>query len=350
MEIMLNGQMVTCSPKEYKELMDMGLLPGQPAGTSAAPQVNGPLGEGWKDQIAEIAKRYSKIEPEKPKFGTCTVTPVYGCMMPAEEAKKPVYAIRRVDDKPTVFYLRKGAYDSMDAGTVLNRAAIPLVTSELCEALLFTSMDAASKFCDEWNDYKSHRDSRVKFDKVDIPSNAIMTYRGGDRVEIADFNMDMHNISIAEPVYTRQDADCTIKAYFLKDEQDGLYLQDLQAGTFTSDQTKALHFKSETEAKLKMYEYNGSKSHTMQVQVEENDLPVENSPEAPGVHMLFACRVVGGASQYIQDVTGECTFTSEPTDAMLYTSLDLAARMAERLNEPSFGHSFAVEAVPVMVP
>ena len=346
MEIMINGQLVTCSPKEYKELMDMGLIPGQPAGTKAVTQ----LDDGWKDQLAELAKRYPKIEPEKPKFGTCTVTPVYGCMIPAEEANKPIYAIRRVDDTPTVFYLRKGVYDSMDAGTALNRVAIPLVTSELCEALLFTSMDAASKFCDEWNDYKSHRDSQVKFCKVDIPPNAIMTYRGGDRVEIEDFNMDMHSISIAEPVCTKQDADGTIKAYFLKDEKDGLYLQDLQAGIFTSDQTKALHFKSETEVSLMMYEYNGYKSHTRQVQVEEKDLPVENSPEAPKIHMMFACRLVDGSSQYIQDATGECTFTSEPTDAMLFTSLDLADRMAARLNEPSFGHPFEVEAVPVMVP
>ena len=28
MEIMLNGQLVSCTPKEYKELMDMGLVPG----------------------------------------------------------------------------------------------------------------------------------------------------------------------------------------------------------------------------------------------------------------------------------------------------------------------------------
>lgn len=77
--------------------------------------------------------------------------------------------------------------------------------------------------------------------------------------------------------------------------------------------------------------------------------PVENSPEAPKIHMMFACRVVDGSSQYIQDATGECTFTPEPADAMLYTSLDLADRMAARLNEPSFGHPFEVEAVPVMV-
>lgn len=345
MEIMINGQLVTCSPKEYKELMDMGIIPGQPAGTTAVTQ----LDDGWKDQLAELAKRYPKIEPETPKFGTCTVTPLYGCTVPAEEATKPVYAIRRVDDLPTGGYLRKGVYDSMDDGTALNRVAIPLVTPELCEALLFTSMDAASKFCDEWNDCKSHRDSQVKFYKVYIPPNAIMTYRGGDRVEIEDFNMDMHSISLAEPVCTRQDADGTIKAYFLKDEQDGLYLENFQTGTFTSDSTKALHFKYETEAKLKMYEYNGSKHHTREVQVEEKDLPVENSREAPGGHMMFACRLVDGSSQYIQDATGECTFTSEPTDAMLFTSLDLADRMADRLNEPSFGNPFKVEAVPVMV-
>ena len=270
MEIMLNGQLVTCSPKEYKELMDMGLIPGQPAGTKAATQ----LDDGWKEQLAAIAKRYPKIEPEKPKFGTCTITPVYGCMIPAEEAIKPVYAIRSVDDKPTVFYLRKGAYDSIDTGAALNRAALPLVTSELCEALLFTSMDAASKFCDEWNDYKSHKDSHVKVDKVDIPPNAIMTYRGGDRVEIEDFNMDMHNISIAAKqtsaeaitLQAKAESEGKITVYLMQfnDSEEPTYLSRDAYGRLnngcadlkTSDITKALGFYDRERADDFVKDYN----------------------------------------------------------------------------------------------
>ena len=347
MEIMINGQLVTCTPKEYKELMGMGLLPGQPAGTKAVTQ----LDDGWKDQLAELAKRYPKIEPEKPKFGTCTVTPVYGCMMPADEAKKTFYEVHLIDKKHMKHgYLSKYAPDSIKTIPPLFAARHPLFTDSITDALIFTSRDAASKFVDEWNDYKSHEQDPVSFREIEIPPNAILTYRGLDRVEIEDFNMDMHNISITEPVCTRQDADGTIKAYFLKDEHDGLYLENFQKGIFTSESTKALHFKSETEAKQRMYEYNGSKSNTRQVQVEEKDLPVENSPEAPKMHMMFACRLVDGSSRYIQDATGECTFTSEPTDAMLFTSLYIANLMADRLSEPSLGHPFEVEAVPVMVP
>lgn len=346
MEIMINGQLVTCTTKEYKELMGMGLIPGQPAGTKAAPNV-----ADWHEELRQIAENYPKIDPEPNRYGSIAVNPVYGCVVPAKEAKQTFYEVHLIDKKQMKHgYLSKYAPDSIKAVQSKFDARHPLFTDNISEALIFTSRDAVSKFVDEWNNYKSHAQDPVSFRKIEIPPNAIMTYRGGDRVEIEDFNMDMHSISIAGPVCTRQDADGTIKAYFLKDEKDGLYLQDLQSGTFTSDQTKALHFKSETEARLMMYEYNGSKSHTRQVQVEEKDLPVENSPEATGGHMLFACRVVGGSSQYIQDATGECTFTSEPADAMLYTSLYLADRMASRLSEPSFGHSFEVEAVPVMVP
>lgn len=346
MEIMINGQLATCTTKEYQELMDMGLLPGQPAGTKAASNV-----ADWHEELRQIAENYPKIDPEPNRYGSIAVTPVYGCVVPAKEAKQTFYEVHLIDKKHMKHgYLSKYAPDSIETVPTTVAAKHPLYTDNITEALIFSSRAAASKFVDEWNDYKSHAQDPVSFREIEIPPNAILTYRGGDRVEIEDFKMDMHSISIAEPVCTRQDADGTIKAYFLKDEQDGLYLQDLQAGTFTSDQTKALHFKSDTEAKLMMYEYNGSKSHTRKVQVEEKDLPVENSPEASKMHMLFACRLVDGSSRYIQDATGECTFTTEPADAMLYTSLYLADRMASRLSEPSFGHAFEVEAVPVMVP
>lgn len=345
MEITLNGQLVSCTPKEYKELMDMGLLPGQPAGTKTASNV-----ADWHEELRQIAEKYPKIDPEPNRYGSIAVTPVYGCVVPAKEAKQTFYEVHLIDKKHMKHgYLSKYAPDSIKAVPSTAAAMHPLFTDSITDALIFTSRDAVSKFVDEWNDYKSHEQDPVSFREIEIPPNAIMTYRGGDRVEIEDFNMDMHSLTIAEPVCTKQDADGTIKAYFLKDEQDGLYLENFQTGTFTSESTKALHFKSETEAKLKMYEYNGSKYHTREVQVEEKNLPVENSREAPKMHMMFACRLVDGSSRYIQDATGECTFTSEPTDAMLFTSLDLADRMAARLNEPSFGHPFKVEAVPVMV-
>ena len=38
MEIMLNGQLVSCTPKEYKELMDMGLVPGPDSAATQSTQ------------------------------------------------------------------------------------------------------------------------------------------------------------------------------------------------------------------------------------------------------------------------------------------------------------------------
>jgi len=219
MEIMLNGQLVSCSPKEYKELMDMGLIPGQPAGTSAAPVAD------WHEELRQIIEKYPKIAPEKPKFGSIAVTPMYGCAVPAEEAKKPVYAINLADSKP-IAYLRKGAFDLLEEGTALNRAATPRVTTELCAALLFTSKDAASKFCDKWNDCKSHADSQVKFCEVEIPPNATLTFRGQGRVEISDF--DMESLSLTGKV--KQDSELkvepTVTVYLLRfnDSDEPTYL------------------------------------------------------------------------------------------------------------------------------
>lgn len=39
MEIMLNGQLVSCTPKEYKELMDMGFISNQHSVATQSTQV-----------------------------------------------------------------------------------------------------------------------------------------------------------------------------------------------------------------------------------------------------------------------------------------------------------------------
>lgn len=39
MEIMLNGQLVSCTPKEYKELMDMGFISNQYSVATQSTQV-----------------------------------------------------------------------------------------------------------------------------------------------------------------------------------------------------------------------------------------------------------------------------------------------------------------------
>lgn len=295
MEITLNGQLVTCTPKEYKELMDMGLIPGQPAGTKAVTQ----LDEGWKDQIAEIAKRYPKIEPETPKFGTCTVTPVYGCMMPAEAAKKTFYEVHLIDKKQMTYgYLSKYAPDSIK--TVPSTFAIrhPLFTDNISEALIFTSRDAASKFVNEWNDYKSHVQDLAIFREIEIPPNAILTYRGLDRVEIEDFNMDMHSISIAEKPTSTETITLQVKAetegkitvYLMQfnDSEEPTYISRDAYGRLdiggadikTSDITEALGFYDRERADDFAADYN---SHCTKptLTVVAKEMPVGTSLNRP---------------------------------------------------------------------
>ena len=65
---------------------------------------------------------------------------------------------------------------------------------------------------------------------------------------------------------------------------------------------------------------------------------------------MYALRDTKRHNDYIQDATGGCTWTNDCRKAMLYYDLDTAERMADRINEPSFGHVFSVEVVPVALP
>ena len=57
MEIMLNGQLVSCTPKEYKELLDMGLI-SNPA--SVATQDTQAYPQNLPDDINRLHKTNSK--------------------------------------------------------------------------------------------------------------------------------------------------------------------------------------------------------------------------------------------------------------------------------------------------
>lgn len=245
MEIMLNGQLVTCTPKEYKELMDMGLLPGQPAGTKAAPQ----LDEGWKDQLGEIIKKYPKIEPEKPKFGTCTVTPVYGCMVPAEEAKKTFYEVHMVvKGMMKHAYLKKDTFDVIDKGESPLTQSISYLTDIISEALLFYNETSAKDFVDKWNDYKSHWYAQAAYSEVELPSNSAIIYKQDGRAEVSTVDLSAETITLqvkAESegkitVYLMQFNDSEEPTYISRDAYGRLDIGG--AGIKTTDITKALGF------------------------------------------------------------------------------------------------------------
>lgn len=63
MEIMLDGQLVTCTPEEYMELKRLGAFGDKPAEQGAAPK----LGDGYDEWLTRGRKQ---------------VVAVYGCNMP----------------------------------------------------------------------------------------------------------------------------------------------------------------------------------------------------------------------------------------------------------------------------
>lgn len=61
MEVMLDGQLVTCTPEEYMELKRLGAFGGKPAEQGTAPKK-----QGYKDWLGN---------------GMTHVIPVYGCVI-----------------------------------------------------------------------------------------------------------------------------------------------------------------------------------------------------------------------------------------------------------------------------
>ena len=69
MEIMLNGQLVSCTPKEYKELMDMGFISNQHSVATQSTQVypgNIPVLPDSINQLPETTQVYPGNIPVLP--------------------------------------------------------------------------------------------------------------------------------------------------------------------------------------------------------------------------------------------------------------------------------------------
>ena len=87
MEITLNGQLVSCTPKEYKELMDMGLIQNPfdkaqsyPGNTPKLPDDIVPLPEGTGNPLPDSIKTERGDVSEWLSNGIRCVVPVYGCV------------------------------------------------------------------------------------------------------------------------------------------------------------------------------------------------------------------------------------------------------------------------------
>lgn len=87
MEIMLNGQLVTCTPDEYARLIQLGLIPTQSAGTKVSPIQITPQ-PSLPDDIVPLPKedfpQQPKIYKQDPDFwknNRMHVVPLYGCII-----------------------------------------------------------------------------------------------------------------------------------------------------------------------------------------------------------------------------------------------------------------------------
>lgn len=90
MEIMLNGQLVTCTPDEYARLIQLGLIPTQSAGTHVSPNQITPQ-PSLPDDIVPLPKDdfpqqpkpkdWYETDPDFWKNNRMHVVPLYGCIV-----------------------------------------------------------------------------------------------------------------------------------------------------------------------------------------------------------------------------------------------------------------------------
>ena len=107
MEIMLNGQLVTCTPDEYARLIQLGLIPGASSGTRATepsqpdaiPPLNGrdPVtGLPVIDEFPKLPDDYTPLPEQYPRIGDSypdwlkngtQITALYGCISSVSQIK-----------------------------------------------------------------------------------------------------------------------------------------------------------------------------------------------------------------------------------------------------------------------
>lgn len=87
MEIMLNGQLVTCTPDEYARLVQLGLIPNaQKVGADTTPNIIGAPTPKLPDDIVKLPEdnfpKYPKIDDSHDwTRNEMHVVPLYGCIV-----------------------------------------------------------------------------------------------------------------------------------------------------------------------------------------------------------------------------------------------------------------------------
>ena len=85
MEIMLDGQLITCTPEEYMKLKSLGAFGGTSAGTSTEKPLPQQEYDSLEKRIRDLEKERDSY-PDWIKRGQTQIVAVYGCDMPG-----PIY-------------------------------------------------------------------------------------------------------------------------------------------------------------------------------------------------------------------------------------------------------------------
>lgn len=119
MEIMLDGQLITCTPEEYMKLKSLGAFGGTAAGTSTG----NPLPQQEYDSLE---KRIRELENERDSYpnwlkrGQMDVVAVYGCQMPSPLTCDSIPSFNPDTFKPSVTVASNGTVSFVNQDTKAN--------------------------------------------------------------------------------------------------------------------------------------------------------------------------------------------------------------------------------------
>ena len=124
---MINGQLVTCTPKEYVELQQLGVLPSPPPsnGTDLTPWNTPKQGFPWNEP-----KLPDDIQP-LPEGDTYHVVPLYGCVVDQRTIKLEPSTPIVQDKMPQVEIGGNGTIHISVSDTSTNSASTDHTTDDL---------------------------------------------------------------------------------------------------------------------------------------------------------------------------------------------------------------------------
>lgn len=115
MEIMLDGQLITCTPEEYMKLKSLGAFGGTAAGSSTEKPLQQHEYDSLEKRIRDLEKERDSY-PNWLKRGQMDVVAVYGCQMPSPLTCDSTPSFNPETFKPSVTVTSNGtvSFESQD--------------------------------------------------------------------------------------------------------------------------------------------------------------------------------------------------------------------------------------------